>query len=81
MTTNLAETTPATSHPDPIKHHWIMTVQTSDGRQGTRDGRIDVVPGIHTHESSFQTVRKLVQDWLGTDEITVVFFSLVPNQL
>jgi hypothetical protein len=81
MTTQPKQDSPETIHPNPVKHHWIITVRTADGRQATRDGRIDVVPGIHTHEGSFQTVRNLVEEWLGTDELTVVFFNLTPNQL
>jgi hypothetical protein len=81
MATPTTETPTTAGHTDSVLHHWIITVRTADGRQATRDGRIDVVPGIHTHEGSFQTVRKLVEEWLGTDELTVVFFSLTPNQL
>ena len=81
MTTSPAETTTGTHYPNPVKHHWIITVRTDDGRQATRDGSIDVVTGVHTHESSFNTVRNLVADWLRTEQFTVVFFSLTPNQL
>lgn len=69
------------SQAEQVVYHWIMTVRTNDGRQGSRDGRINVVPGVHTHEGSYETVRKLMEEWLGVDDLTVVFFSLAPNQL
>jgi hypothetical protein len=76
-----AETPAAPAHPDPVQHHWIMTVQTTDGRQATSDGPIDVIPGMHTHETSYKAVRKSVAAWVGTNEFSVLFFSLTPNQL
>lgn len=67
--------------PAPVAHHWIMTVQTSDGRQGTNDGRISAIPGTHTRESTFTALRAHMKDWIGTDNFTVVFYSLEPNDL
>lgn len=72
---------PETSHPEPITYHWIMTGQTNDGRHGTNDGRVRAVPGVHTQESTYQTVRKSMAQMLGTDHFTVVFYSLTPNQI
>lgn len=81
MTTTDAENTTAPTYPDPVKHHWIMTVQTSDGRQGTNNGAINVTPGLHTHESTYLAVLKSMEQWIGTESFTVQFFSLAPNQL
>lgn len=81
MTTAPAETTTPTSQPDPISFHWVMTVQTNDGRQATNDGKISAVPGLHTHETTFQAVRNAMKDVVGTDHFTVVFYSLTPNQI
>ncbi|MFJ4356892.1 hypothetical protein ACIP25_11545 [Streptomyces massasporeus] len=64
-----------------VTYHWIMTVQTDDGRQATNDGRINGVPGVHTHETTFQVVRDAMKNVVETDHFTVVFFSLTPNQL
>lgn len=64
-----------------VTYHWIMTVQTGDGRQGTNDGRIDAIPGIHTHESTYTTVLKSMKQWIGAEDTTVLFFSLAPYQL
>lgn len=80
MTTTATETTEA-SHPDPILFHWVMTVQTNDGRQATNDGRINAIPGVHDHESTFKAVRAAMKDLVGTDHFTVVFFSIRPNQI
>jgi len=80
MTTTTTEATTPTSQPEPISLHWIMTIQTSDGRQGTNDGKVPAVPGVHTHETTYNAVRAHMKDWIGTDNFTVVFFSLTPNQ-
>jgi hypothetical protein len=64
-----------------VTYHWIMTVQTNDGRQATNDGRINGVPGVHTHETTFQVVRDAMKSVVETDHFTVVFFSLTPNEL
>jgi hypothetical protein len=79
MTAVEVETT--ADHPDSIDHHWIMTVQSGDGRQGTNDGVIGAIPGMHTRQSTYNAVRKAMADWMGTDNITVVFFTVAPNQL
>lgn len=79
MTTTATEAAEA-STPEPISLHWIMTVQTSDGRQGTNDGKISAVPGVHTRETTFAAIRKHMKDWIGTDNFTVVFYSLTPDQ-
>ncbi|MFJ3812259.1 hypothetical protein ACIPWE_38590 [Streptomyces sp. NPDC090073] len=65
----------------PVKHHWVMTIQTADGRQATTDGVIDVAPGVHTRESSYSEVLRAVKQWAGSDNATVLFFALAPNQL
>jgi len=80
MTTTTTEAATQASPPEPITLHWIMTIQTSDGRQGTNDGQISAVPGVHTHAETYTVVRAHMKDWIGTDNFTVVFFSLTPNQ-
>jgi hypothetical protein len=67
--------------PTPITHHWVMTVQDADGRQGTNDGQIGAVPGIHTDESTFTTVLNGMKKWMGTENITVLFYRLAPNEI
>lgn len=79
MTTTATETN-KTSTPEPISLHWIMTVQTSDGRQGTNDGKITAVPGTHTRQQTFTAIRAHMKDWIGTDNFTVVFYSIAPDQ-
>jgi len=80
MTTTAETATPA-QHPDPISFHWIMTVQTNDGRQVTNDGKVGAVPGLHTRETTFQAVRDSMKGLVGTDNFTVLFFSLAPNAI
>lgn len=80
MSSTTAEGTIQSGHSDPIYLHWIMTVQTGDGRQGTNNGRISATPGLHTHESTYVAVLKQMEQWLGTSDLTVLFFSLTSNQ-
>ncbi|MEU5429960.1 hypothetical protein AB0H73_30805 [Streptomyces olivoreticuli] len=81
MTTTSVSGQPAAVRPEPVVHHWIMTVQTADGRQGTYDGPIDVVPGVHTHTSTYDVVRKFLAEQMGTERFTVLFFAIAPDQL
>lgn len=67
--------------PAAVSYHWLMTVQTNDGRQGTNDGRINAIPGVHTRATTYTAVRKAMEDWMGTPNFTVVFFSLEPNEI
>jgi hypothetical protein len=73
--------TPNDGTPAPVAHHWIMTVQTADGRQGTSDGSIDVTPGIHTDETTYSTVLNGMRKWIGSENITVLFYRLSPSML
>lgn len=70
-----------TSTPDAVAHHWLMTVQTNDGRQGTNDGTIGAIPGMHTRATTYTAVRKAMEEWIGTPNFTVVFFSLELNAI
>lgn len=79
--TTTAETTAPTGQPDPVSFHWVMTAQTNDGRQGTNDGVIGAIPGVHTQQSTYNAIRKAMAEWLGTDNFTVVFFSVTPNTI
>ncbi|WP_330479966.1 hypothetical protein OG301_39175 (plasmid) [Streptomyces platensis] len=75
----MTSTSPST--PAPIKHHWVMTIQTADGRQATNDGQIDVIPGLHTRATSYTAVLNGMKEWVGVTDMTVLFFDLQPNQL
>jgi hypothetical protein len=67
--------------PAPVVFHWIMTVQTTSGHQGTNNGLVTATPGMHTHESTYASVLKGMEEWIGTPQISVLFFSLEPNTL
>jgi hypothetical protein len=72
----------ATPAADPgVAYHWIMTIQTSDGRQGTSDGSIDVIPGVHTEDSTYAFVLGEMKKWIGSENTTVLFYRLSPNAL
>jgi hypothetical protein len=71
----------ATNAAPVVAYHWIMTVQTDDGRQGTNDGQIGALPGIHTDESTYTTVLNGMKKWMETEQVTVVFYRLVPNAI
>lgn len=61
---------------EPVQYHWIMTVQTPGGQIATNDGPIGVIPGMHTHTSSYQTVLDVMRKWLDEDRLIVLYFSL-----
>ena len=70
-----------TNGPAPVPHHWIMTVQSAVGRQGTSDGSIDVIPGVHTDETTYSTVLNGMREWIGSENITVLFYRLSPSAI
>lgn len=77
--TQPAQPTPAP--PAPIAHHWVMTIQTSTGRQGTNNGLVDVTPGVDTDETTYTTVLDAMKEWIGHENTTVLFYRLSPNDL
>ena len=81
MTTSAAQPQTTADHPEAVNHHWIMTVHTIDGRQGTNDGVIGAIPGMHTSQSTYAAVRQAMREWIGTDNFTVVFYSLTRDDL
>lgn len=70
-----------TNNPAATAYHWLMTVQTNNGRQGTNDGIVQVTPGIDTRQSTYTEVLRAMREWTGTDSITVLFYSLEPNDI
>jgi len=72
---------PQTTEPAPVLYHWIMTVQTDDGRQATNDGTANVLPGIHSQGVTYSNVLTEMKKWMGTEQATVVFYRLVPNAI
>ena len=59
--------------------HWVMTVQTADGRVNTRTAIISV-PADFTRAAAFEYVFKQFKADYGSP-LTVLFFDLQPNQL
>ncbi|MEV0779209.1 hypothetical protein [Streptomyces sp. NPDC050428] len=71
--------TTETIKPGTSDYHWVMTVQTADGRVNTRTAIITVPDGF-SRADAFDYVFKQFKDDYGIP-ITVVFFALESNQL
>ena len=71
--------TDQTVQPKTSDWHWVMTVQTPDGRVNTRTAVITVPDGF-TRASAFDYVFKQFKTDYGSP-LTVLFFDLQPNQL
>lgn len=72
------QTTPA-AEPKTSDWHWVMTVQTPDGRVNTRTAVITVPDGF-TRADAFEYVFKQFKADYGSP-LTVLFFDLQPNKL
>lgn len=62
-----------------VPYHWVMTVQTADGRLNTRDAVVEVPQGF-TRKQLFHFVLGQFQEEYGTPLI-VLFFDLQLSQL
>lgn len=71
--------TDQTTQPNTNDWHWVMTVQTADGRVNTRTAVITVPDGF-TRSQAFDFVFKQFKADYGSP-LTVVFFDLQPNKL
>ncbi|MER6607358.1 hypothetical protein ABT282_15950 [Streptomyces sp. NPDC000927] len=71
--------TQANRIPTTTDWHWVMTVQTSDGRLNTRSAVITVPDGF-TRAQAFDYVFKQFKEDFGIP-LTVLCFDLQPNQL
>ncbi|MFJ8663113.1 hypothetical protein [Streptomyces sp. NPDC093795] len=80
MTTPTNVTTPA-ALPGTVPLHFILTIQTDDGRTVTSDGTVLSVPGAHTRTATFARLREQAMEHWGLSRCVVLFFSLEPNQL
>jgi hypothetical protein len=63
--------------------HYVMTVQTADGTQGTFSATVDLDtsrPGATRHDI-YQQVRAYAAQQMGADRVTVLLFTIEPNQL
>lgn len=78
--TTAQTSTPQAAIPAPVKHHWIITTQTG-GQMDTRDGSINVTPGLASRASVYNQIREATAQKLGTDQFVVLFFDLQPDQL
>lgn len=71
--------TAATSQQTTTAYHWVMSVQTPDGRMNTRSAVVDVPEGV-TREQVFAFVsNQFAEDYGQT--FTVLLFDLHPNKL
>jgi hypothetical protein len=69
-----------TTAPAAVTCHYVITVQTAYGEQGTFDATVDVPAGM-SRVDAFRQIRALAAQQMGTEEITVLFFDLQPNTL
>lgn len=70
---------PVTAEQTTTAYHWVMSVQTPDGRMNTRAAVVDVPEGL-TREQVFAFVsNQFAEDYGQT--FTVLFFDLQPNKL
>ncbi|MGW0736338.1 hypothetical protein [Streptomyces sp. NPDC002851] len=61
-----------------VAYHWIMSLQTEDGRQATTDGTLPISEGVHTREQAYAAVYAQVKQHFGLTDVgaTVLFFSI-----
>lgn len=78
MTTQTEQATP-NAEPATKEFHWVMTVQTPDGRVNTRTAVITVPEGF-TRAQAFSYVFGQFKEDYGSP-LTVLFFDLQPNRL
>lgn len=71
--------TEQTAQPNTSDWHWVMTVQTADGRMNTRTAVITVPDGF-TRNKAWEFVFKQFKADYGSP-LTVLFFDLQPNKL
>ncbi|MFF0408685.1 hypothetical protein [[Kitasatospora] papulosa] len=62
-----------------VKHHLIVTIQLP-GRVSTRD-QILTIPTTYTRSQVYKHVRDQLVSEHETDDITILFYSLEPEQL
>ncbi|MER7806145.1 hypothetical protein [Streptomyces sp900116325] len=74
MTTQPETTTEA------VTYHWVATVQTDRGQIVTHDGRVEVIPRVHTHASTYNAVIANLTE-MHEQGFGLLFFSLTPDQL
>ncbi|MFJ6798855.1 hypothetical protein [Streptomyces sp. NPDC091268] len=63
--------------------HYVMTVQSPHGEQGTFTATCDLdtsSPGV-TRAAIYDAVKANVARQMGTDQLTVLYFDIQPNQL
>ncbi|WP_301124554.1 hypothetical protein [Streptomyces cacaoi] len=64
-----------------VTFHWIMTLQTGNGRQVTSDGTIPVRGGATRQQVCAQLHAAVEQHFGLTGGSVILFFSLEPDNL
>lgn len=75
----MSSVTTETTEPGTSDWHWVMTVQTADGRVNTRTAVITVPDGF-TRAGAFTYVFDQFKADFGSP-LTVLLFDLQPNKL
>lgn len=63
--------------------HYVMTVETAEGTQGTFSATVDLdtsLPGA-TRQDIYRQVRAYAAQQMGADRVAVLLFTIAPNQL
>jgi hypothetical protein len=67
--------------PATVMYHWIMTIQSGNGRIATSDGSVNVTPGTHTRTQTYDLLLKDVRERFNLPDAVVLFFDLAVDQL
>lgn len=62
------------------RYHWIMTIQFTDGVQGTGSDIVTLTPPV-TRQAVYEWILKKTYEQIGTENVSVVFFSLEPDAI
>lgn len=69
----------ARTTPEPVTFYWLVTIETTSGKQVTCDGTMPAVPGQHTRMSTTRAVMNHLKDMHG--DLVVLFLLLEPNDI
>jgi hypothetical protein len=81
MTDTTMSTPPSTAQRTGTVYHWVMTVQTAHGVQGSFDGTTPPLPYGTTRTAYYRAVRELMAEKVGTDQFAVLLFVMEPDTL
>lgn len=63
-----------------MTYHWLITLQTSNGRIIGLDGTYITQPGS-TRQTAFQEILRSAKQQLGDNNAVTLYFAFEPNEL